>query len=228
MLLQQHVPFGTVLTVPGSPARNGTLHDNFRQLSGGRTTKVPLLIDGEQMVFESSAILQHLCLTRGWHQWYPGDSTASSVLSLVDAYLGWHAEGTRSVARLVQRLLRPDLDPLSDQDRAKALAVVEQLEKAWLSSSTFVATESAPTIADLLCYEELVQATTLGALTMVDYPNLQAWMTRMQALPYNDEAHAALTALAAADPALSLPKRLGVATNAGLEAWQQVQDSWEG
>lgn len=67
---------------------------------------------------------------------------------------------------------------------APHLALLEQR----LAKSPFVVS-STPTIADLLCYCEAGQLVELGMYDFRDYPNITAWLGRMQKLPgYKENA----------------------------------------
>ena len=57
---------------------------------------------------------------------------------------------------------------------------------------------------------------------------VQAWVQRMEKLPYHEEAHQALTSLGnlAVPNEVSMPKRLGAATKVGMEAYKKVQASY--
>jgi glutathione S-transferase len=237
MLLQKHVPFQVQLVVPGSPHKKiGSKGEDFLALTKGRSTHVPVLQDDDFVVLESPAILTYLCQSRGWTDLYPYDDL--KLKTNVDSYLHWHHEGTRRLSQLIQPLLRPDLllptlvvPPEKLQEQVHS--VLTQLDSAWLSSHDyFLAGSQQHSIADILCYGEVVQAVMMGALTLKDYANLSNWSRRMQQIEFHDDIHVALTVLGnvsddgGGDESSSkgpISKRLGVATKEGLKAVEEAQ-----
>jgi glutathione S-transferase/autophagy-related protein 2 len=234
-LLQKHVPFEVVLTVPGAAHKKGSLHESFRSLTRGRTDKVPVFTDGSNGVSlsESPAILTYLAERRGWTD--DGDLYApagTSTKALIDSYLHWHHDGTRHLARITRPLIRPDLKvTVTDEDEVAARTVLKLLETAWLRDADYVAGTSTPSLADLMAYEEVVQAVVLAGLDLsADYPKLSAWMFRMEQLPFHDAVHVALTTLGnlkePSDNAPPLAKQLGAATKAGMAAIEGAQKEY--
>lgn len=231
-LLLKKVPFDIQLTVPGATtSRIGSLSESFLSKTKGRTGTVPLLEDGSLAISESPAILTYLCEKNNWNDLYGLPATPQKVL--IDTYMNWHHTGTRSLAALIRPFLRPELNlPVTKEEREKATKVLESLENGWLQGEDdYIATSDAPTIADLLAYEELVQGIMLGTLpqeTLDEYPNIQQWVHRMSKLPFHDEVHTALSVLGnVVEPSETpLPKRLGAATKAGMAALKQAQESY--
>lgn len=194
-LLLKGMAFETQLVAPGSPhPKNGSLGDDFRILTGHRSTTTPVLWDrnvddaegneGEDgfVVLESAAILTYLCHKHSWDDLYPPPAKGSlgRRRATIDSYLHWHHNGTRQLSQLVQPALRPDL-PQTESHPArleKARIVLSQLEHGWLGTlreatnhdhkneGPFLAGNPHPTIADILCYGEISQAVLLGALNL--------------------------------------------------------------
>jgi glutathione S-transferase len=227
-LLQKHVRFQVQLAVPGSPhKKTGSRGEDFRALTGGRTTQVPVLRDDDNdgesfVVHESPAILTYLCQKYGWTDLYPAHDLKQKTS--VDMYTHWHHEGTRCLSRLIQPALRPDLSPqphhpTREELNEQARAMLERLDGAFLAG-----TPNA-TIADILCYGEVAQVVMLGAASLDGYPNLAAWTARMKELEFHDEAHVALATLGdvVAESDVPMMKRLGGATKAGLQALDAAQ-----
>jgi glutathione S-transferase len=235
-LLQQKVPFTVKLIVPGATTSIGSRHESFLAKTVGQTGKVPILeilTDNADAptwtISESPAILTFLCERQG-------DSStlyappASRQKALIDSYMHWHHEGTRAaMTQLTVPFLRPDL-PLSvtNQSRQSVGRTLSKLDQAWLKDTLFLTSNERPSIADLLAYEEIAQATMTGILeelTPDNYPRLYDWVSRMQELPFHTEAHAALKALGslAEESEVPLAKRLGIATKAGLKALEDAQ-----
>lgn len=221
-LLQKRVPFQFQLVVPGSSHKTrGSRGEDFLARTGGRTARIPLLADGDTVIFESPVILKHLCQSRGWKDLYPDNRL------LLESYLHWHHEGTRRVSALVQNVLRPDLHIEMTPDRVEGIhQVLHNLDTAWLVGGNYLAGTSTPTIADLLAYEEIFQIRALGCWDLAPYTNLVTWCEQMKtALDYHEEVHRAVSHFAANDT-LALPLRLGAATQAGILAIQEAQNAY--
>jgi glutathione S-transferase len=230
-LLLRKVPFDIQLTVPGATSSIGSRNESFLSKSRGRTGTVPLLeVDESLTISESPAILAYLCEKNNWTDLYPLPATPEKTV--IDSYMHWHHTGTRSLSSLQRPYMRPELNlQVTDEDRGKALQALESLNNGWLQGDDdYIASSSQPTIADLLCYEEIVQVTMTGALEggLDDYPNIIAWTNRMRRLPYHGEVHTALTVLGnVVEPSETpIPKRLGAATKAGVTALKEAQETF--
>ena len=222
-LLQKRVPFEVSLCVPGSGGKRGSKGEAYLALNPLGT--VPLLEDGPVKVVESAAILQYLSSKHGWTDLYPA---SLSDRARVDAFCHWHHGGTRQLAGgFYAPHVRPDMAEKFGEDgiaRAKksGMDALNTLETAWLAADPFLAGANA-TLADLIAYEEVAQlAPKFGNVLTYEgtYPKVAAWLERMAALPYHDEAHVALKVMGdlAAPNELPMMKRLGAATKAGMEA----------
>jgi glutathione S-transferase len=182
---------------------------------------------------------------------YPESGTVAKAK--VDSYLHWHHSNTRLLARLFQTKVRPDLKTtLSEQDHAQLDEVLQLLDSGWLhyensdsgshgagagGEPVYIGGLDHPTIADILAYGELstVTVTNLLQLSPETYPSLHAWMIQMSRLPHHDLVHQALTTLGdlsstseADDAKISIAKRLGAATKAGLQGITDAQASYSG
>jgi glutathione S-transferase len=226
-MLQLEVPFKVELAVPGMTSKVGTKHENFKSLTPHGSTQVPLLIDDESNVItESPAIMAHLCERYGNGKLYaPSGSTEKA---LIDSYMHWHHTNTRSLAKVFQTKVRPDLkQEVSEKDTDRMKEVFESLDSGWLKSNQFIAGSEYPTIADILAYGEISTVTMTKLVAIDDYANLQAWMERLTQLPYHEEAHRALSVLGdLTDTTSPVAKRLGPATTAGLKALQEAQSGF--
>lgn len=253
-LLQRHVPFDVVVTAPGTDATKpfSTRHVSFVNKTKGKTSTIPVMeeistsADGSNHSFcisESPAILSYLCESRGWvgeTELYALPGTRRKAL--IDSYMHWHHNGTRNLLSMTVPFLRPDID-VTEQQVQQAKDTLSNLEEGWLSGSgngVMIGGTPAASIADILCYEEIAQSTMTGLFPMESFkesfPNLNAWLQRMQELPYHAEAHAALTSLGLlvlpdgitpVDEPANMRKRLATATKAGLTAYQTVQKSYD-
>ncbi|KAL7557327.1 hypothetical protein ACA910_020315 [Epithemia clementina (nom. ined.)] len=252
-LLMKQTPFEVVVTVPFSDRPGvGAKHDDFRNKTRARSITVPLLQDGDDgnnnnCITESAAILVYLCESRGgnWADLY--GSPGTFYKATIDSYCHWHHTNTRSLGRAASSYFQTSMPPVENYQEAID-KILHRLDTGWLSSSNgvgsdeganmFIAGASHPSIADLLCYCELTQITMTGLYDMVqlqeNYPDLFAWMQRMQHLPYHDHVHAAIMALGNINPStmteqersVPFPKRLSAATKAGLKALKDAQQTF--
>jgi len=225
-LLLNKTPFVAQICVPGATNKIGSQHESFLSKTRGRTGTVPLLEDGDLCVSESPAILKYLSESKGWTTVYPQSTPEQQE---IDAYSHWHHSNTRNLFHLTKSYLRPELKlTVTDQAKEETDNILTSLDTAWLQDGKFVGGTSEASMADLLAYEELIQATILGGLDVTSYTNLSRWMSQMEQLPFHEEAHAALTTLGnVTEPFdMPMPKRLGAATKAGMEALKEAQKSF--
>jgi glutathione S-transferase len=231
-LLQKQQHFKIQIIVPGATNKMGSLHESFLAKTRGRTGVVPVLEDESTIISESPAILAYLCESRAsLADLYGKPGTPQKAQ--IDSYMHWHHGNTRQIADLTMPYLRPELHLASHttgEAEERAHKVLQSLDQAWLKDDEFIAYEKY-SIADILAYEEVVQSTMTGVIgdLSVDYPNLKAWMTRMERMPFHDEAHVALQTLGSlSNPSDDTPimKRLGSATKEGMKAIQAAQDSY--
>ena len=224
-LLQHQMSFDIQLCVPGATSRIGSLHESFLQKS--RTGTVPLMETNGLFIGESPVILSYLAETQpNWSSVYAPPGTARKVM--IDSYLHWHHTGTRSLATLSAIHLRPDMKlAVTETNRSEILQKLAVLNDAWLTENYIAGNDLS--IADFMAYEEIAQLYMTGLLEeLPEYPNVHRWVQQMEQLPYHKEAHVALTTLGnLAEPnEVTLTKRLGAATKAGIDAFQQAQKSY--
>lgn len=232
-LLQKNVPFKIQITVPGATNKIGSLHDSFLSKTKSRSGTVPVLEEDDGITLsESPAILTYICEKHQWSDLYP-NQPGTAHKALIDSYLHWHHENTRLIATLTMPYTRPDLNRTCTQEQeSRVQSVLESLDQGWLANDAYIGGSDQASVADLLAYEEIAQASMTGVLEETisqSHPNLQAWMNRMEALPFHDAAHASLVALGnLKEPADDTPmmKRLGAATKEGMKALQDAQQTY--
>ena len=225
--LQKRLPFEIKMVVPGSSrAPHGSRSEDYLRLNPAGT--VPLLQDDLVTLAESPAILTYLAERHGWDDLYPSDVAGRAA---VNAALHWHHGNTRLLASAYfAPVVRPDLKiseetaTLHRKTGARALALLDSM---WLGTSSFVAGRSEPSVADLLIYEEVAQLSPrfTNLLDLSPYPRVEAWLSRMSALPAHDAAHASLAELGAlgVEHGVPLPERLSAASKAGFRALVEAQ-----
>lgn len=156
-------------------------------LSGGTRTaeflrinprgQVPVLEDGELVIWDSQAILTYLARRYGGERWLPLDTlTLTRVLqwlAVSENELLYGLARARGVLRLGRAF---NLEECQDMGRA-GLALLE----AHLQEHDWLAAAHA-TIADIACYPYVALAPE-GAIPLDPYPAVQAWLGRMQRQP---------------------------------------------
>ncbi|MEM6295196.1 MAG: glutathione S-transferase [Myxococcota bacterium] len=151
--------------------------DAFRSLNP--LMQVPVLVDDDAVIRDSTAILVYLAQRYDpARTWLPVDATAAAQVQ------SWLSVASRElfvgpcVARLVKLFNAP-----FDHDAAVASTthVLSALFEPHLADRTWLVGD-APTIADLACYGYLAAAHE-GAFDLEPYPNVRAWLERVEAIP---------------------------------------------
>jgi len=153
---------------------------------------IPVMRDSscDVCICESNAILQYLAEKENCGDWFPADR---KIKAQVLQYLHWHHSNTR---KLTTSLFKPYVfgvlgrGPACDVPKATE-EVVPALQKIneWLSSGSFLCGTSSPTIADVACYCEFDQIKLFNLGNLESYPAIQAWIAKMEQLPYHNEVH---------------------------------------
>ncbi|KYN91260.1 glutathione S-transferase [Vibrio cidicii] len=141
--------------------------------------QIPVLVDGETVIADSNAILVYLASVYDKErQWLPDSpqirAHIEQFLSLAAHRLAGSIAKLRA-ANLFNRAI--DSEPLT-QEAYKLLKQLESYQhgRQWLVGS-------APTIADLALYSYLKLAPE-GGISLADFPDVQAWLKRVEALPH--------------------------------------------
>lgn len=139
--------------------------------------QVPVIQDGDVTLADSNAILVYLEGRYAPGQWLPRDPVgAGQVQRWLSVAAGQLAYGA-SAARVIVLFKRPD-DASAPIARAHALLQVMDAE---LASRPFLAGQ-APTLADIANYTYTAHAPE-GNVSLEPYPNVRAWLARIEALP---------------------------------------------
>ncbi len=139
--------------------------------------QVPVLVDGDTIVRDSSAILVYLGRKFGAGEWLPVDAEGEARVQ------EWLATASTAVAdgpgfaRLIE-LFGAAGDIAAARERAHALLRVFE---AHLTRHPFLAAER-PTIADIANYSYIALAPD-GGVSLDAYPNVRAWLERLEKLP---------------------------------------------
>jgi glutathione S-transferase len=153
-------------------------HKQDAFLAMSRFGQVPVLVDGDTVIADSNAILMYLATRYDDScRWLPTDPVAAAeVQRFLSIAAGALANGP-AAARLVN-VFNAALDHLQAIDTAHNLLNVLELHldgRDWLA-------DGQATIADLANYAYIAHAPE-GDVSLVSYPNLRAWLARIEALP---------------------------------------------
>lgn len=152
-----------------------TLTPEFKRLNP--RGQVPVLCDGDVVIWDSMAILVYLARRYGNGDWLPNDAVEEAQV------MQWLAVSENELlyglarARSTLLLKRPfNLEQCQREGKA-GLEVMEQhlADKDWLVTGK-------PTIADIACYPYVLLA-PVGEVSLEPYPNVRQWLARIAALP---------------------------------------------
>jgi glutathione S-transferase len=139
--------------------------------------EVPVIEDGEFVLSDSNAILVYLARKYGDASWLPEDPVgAAAVQRWLSLTAGKVAYGP-CAARLVTVFGAPRDLPTAQQIAADLFQVLndELRDKPFAIGQT-------PTIADIAAHSYIAHAPE-GGISLEPYPNLRAWLKRVEALP---------------------------------------------
>ena len=226
-----------------TPDLLGGLDTDFTRLNPKR--QLPTIVRGDFALYEMPAILAWLCNSNGWEDLYPSEPAARA---LVDQYLHFHHSTTRLAT---MKLMAPHVtiafggldaigaggkDLLLGESIRSAMTgpdvyergcrviemVAELIEAGYFRSGDFVCTPDRPTIADIACYEELAQLRWASLFDFEGFPKLRAWLDRMAALPFHENAHRYNFALGDIKNEPNTMERFVAAGEAGIAALAEL------
>jgi glutathione S-transferase len=140
--------------------------------------QVPVLEDGDVVIADSNAILVYLALRYDRSgRWYPLEPVAAAQvqrwLSVAAGQLAYGPAAARRAAVFGAQLDR-------EQAKTAANALFALMDKH-LGTRSFLASDE-PTIADVAMYSYTDRAPE-GGVSLDAYPNVLAWLRRIEALP---------------------------------------------
>jgi glutathione S-transferase len=139
--------------------------------------QVPVIDDNGTLVSDSNAILVYLAQKYGNGDWLPSDPLgAAQVQRWLSVAAGQIASGPAR-ARLIT-VFGAHYDAAETIANSHALLRVVEQE---LAGSLFLA-GAQPTLADVAGYTYIAHAPE-GNVSLADYPNVRAWLARIEALP---------------------------------------------
>jgi glutathione S-transferase len=147
--------------------------------------KVPVLVDGDLVLWESIAIMQYFCDRTPGQKLYPSEPRARAEvnrwLSWTQAHLG-PAIGNISWERVWKKFVSGDGPDETQVKRNEAfLAQFATVLDQHLAGRTWLAGDEM-TLADIAVATPLMM-TKLARLPLRPYQNIQAWYARVQELP---------------------------------------------
>ncbi|TWC39629.1 glutathione S-transferase [Pseudomonas sp. SJZ079] len=138
---------------------------------------VPVIDDNGTVLSESNAILVYLAITYGEGRWLPSDAVgAAQVERWLSIAAGPMASGPGR-ARLITVFGAP-YNAAEVIAQSRALLKVIETE---LQGRQFLIGQQ-PSIADIASYAYIAHAPE-GNVSLADYPNIRAWLARIEALP---------------------------------------------
>ncbi len=145
---------------------------------------VPTLVDGDLRLWESNAIAQYLADRHGQTALWPEDPARRADVSRWQSWELAHF-GRHLATALVERIFKPLMGGTPDEavatEALTAWAPTAAILDAHLAGQPFVAGEHH-TLADF-CLACQLPLATLGRIDLSPYPNMRAWLDRLDALP---------------------------------------------
>ncbi|MDC7787768.1 glutathione S-transferase [Rhodoplanes sp. TEM] len=140
--------------------------------------QIPVLQDGDIVIADSNAILVYLARRYdAAGTWYPADAeTAAEIQRWLSVAAGPLAAGPNRARLIVRFGAEGDLDAA----RATAHGLFGVLDRH-LATRRFLVGRAA-TIADLALYSYTAHAPE-GGVALAPYPGIEAWLSRVEALP---------------------------------------------
>lgn len=155
----------------------GGEHKRLPFLQLNRFGQVPVIQDGDLTLADSNAILVYLASRYGQGRWLPTDPVGQAQ---VQRWLS-AAAGPLAYGPCAARLIKVFNAPLNaDEVIARAHGLFTVLD-AELEGRHFLLGE-APSIADVALYTYTSHAPE-GGVSLQPYPQVRAWLARIEALP---------------------------------------------
>ncbi|WP_175655236.1 glutathione S-transferase family protein [Burkholderia ambifaria] len=139
--------------------------------------QVPAIDDDGTVLADSNAILVYLAKRYGDAHWLPDDAAGAATVQRWLSYAAGPIASGPAAARLVTVFNAPLDHDAAKRTAAKILAVID----GELAGKPFAAGVQ-PTIADIAAYTYIAHAPE-GGVSLDPYPNVRAWLARVEALP---------------------------------------------
>jgi glutathione S-transferase len=153
-------------------------HKQPDYLKLNRFGQVPVLVDGETVIADSNAILVYVAKKLGRTDWLPDTpAEAAAVQRWLSVAAGQIAFGP-GAARLIT-VFGAGFNADEVIGRAHAVLAVINAE---LEGRDWIAGGQKPSIADIALYSYIARAPE-GNVDLSGYPEVNAWLARIEALP---------------------------------------------
>ncbi|CAE6862199.1 glutathione S-transferase family protein [Paraburkholderia domus] len=139
--------------------------------------QVPTIEDGDTVLFDSNAILVYLAKRYGDPSWLPDDALGAAA---VQRWLSL-AAGQIAYGPCAARLVTVFGAPLNLETAQKIALKLFDVLDAELASKHFAAGDRV-SIADIAAHTYIAHAPE-GGISLEPYPNIRAWLRRVEALP---------------------------------------------
>lgn len=140
--------------------------------------QVPVIVDGDVVVYDSIAILVYLARKYADSSWLPADPAGMAHvqrwLALASGEIAYGPCAARRIKLFKEAVIQMDMA------RSVAFKLFDTIEPHF-ALHPFAAGNN-PTIADISAYTYIAHADE-GGISLEDYPNLRAWLRRIEALP---------------------------------------------
>ncbi|MEO6959306.1 MAG: glutathione S-transferase [Burkholderiaceae bacterium] len=139
--------------------------------------QVPVIEDGNVVLFDSNAILVYLATKYDDGAWLPRDPLGAATVQRWMSLAAGHIFNGPAAARMVTVFRAP-----LDHERAKTLSVaLFKVLDVELRGRQF-ALGKTPTLADVTAYAYIAHAPE-GGVSLEPYPNIKAWLQHVEELP---------------------------------------------
>lgn len=152
-------------------------HKTPEFLALNRFGQVPVIDDNGTVLADSNGILVYLAGKYGNGQWLPSDPVEQAKVQRWLSVAAGQISSGPATARLIT-VFGAGYDAADAIKRSHALLQVMEDE---LANSAFLAGDKA-TVADVAAYTYVAHAPE-GNVSLEDYPNVRAWLQRVEALP---------------------------------------------
>lgn len=153
-------------------------HKQPDYLKLNRFGQVPVLVDGDTVIADSNAILVYAAKKFGRTDWLPeAPAEAAAIQRWLSVAAGQIAFGP-AAARLIT-VFGAGFD--ADEVIGRAHAVLTIID-AELEGRDWIAGGQKPSIADVALYSYVARAPE-GNVDLSSYPEVNAWLARIEALP---------------------------------------------
>lgn len=152
-------------------------HKTPEFLALNRFGQVPVIDDNGTVLADSNGILVYLASKYGNGQWLPNDPVEQAKVQRWLSVAAGQISSGPATARLIT-VFGAGYDAADAIKRSHALLQVMEDE---LANSAFLAGDKA-TVADVAAYTYVAHAPE-GNVSLDEYPNVRAWLGRVEALP---------------------------------------------